>query len=323
MKKTILIVCGPTATGKTDFAVNLAKKVDGELISADSRQIYTHLNITNNLGAIESTGKSQKIKLTKNLSNYDYINLPGHHINGIPIHLVNFLFPDHTFDVFSWKYLCELKIQEIIEKGKVPIIVGGTGLYIDSIIKNYKLQITNLGGRMQEPAVRKSLNKLSLNELQERLSVLNFNIFQSLNNSDKNNKRRLIRLIEKQSDSLQPIVDKSETLDTKHDMLDFKMFYPKFEWEDLKPKLVERVERMFSAGIIEEVQVLLDINLSKNSPGLKTMGASQVVDYLEGKLSLAECKEKIILAHRKYAKRQRTWFEGKGRNYELEIVSFK
>lgn len=271
----LIIICGPTSSGKTNFAIKLAKELNGELVNADSRQIYKYLDI--------GTNKTKDV------------------IDEIPIHLLSFLNPDQRFSVFDFKKLAEETIDSIIAEGKQPILVGGTGLYIDSIVKNYQPEV-NIEGS----AKREALEKLSTEELQAIASDMN--LLESLNESDRQNPRRLIRVIEKGGNQNGSEISKYQ----------IEMYYPKFEWEDLKLKIENRVEQMFLEGIVEETQKVLSMGFPEDSIALQGIGYKEVLRHIHQEIPLSECIELVKIAHRQYAKRQITWFEGTNRAYILK-----
>jgi tRNA dimethylallyltransferase len=285
--KKIVFIGGPTASGKTNIAVEIAKNFNGELINADSRQIYKYLDIGTNKGDI------------KNIDGKNYID-------DIPIHLVSFLEPNIRYNVFDFKQSAINLIEDIINRGKLPIIVGGTGLYIDSIIKNYQLLEGNTN-------LRADLEKMSTSELQTNLEKNFFEEFSKLNNSDKLNPRRLVRLLEKlHSPELNFSNNKIE--------YDYIFIYPEHNLELLLTTIENRVEQMFKNGIVSETKKVLDLGFSKDSVALQGTGYKQVIELLENKISGKKCIELVKTSHKQYAKRQITWFEGKGRNYLLKKV---
>jgi len=279
----VIIVAGPTATGKTETAIKLAKTYNGELINADSRQVYKKLNIGTNKGVL-SFKDSQ------------------YYIEEVPIHLISILEPTERFNLFDFQKLALEKIHDISKRGKIAIVVGGTGLYIDSLIKGYLLKDSNTESRGV-------LNKLSVRELQQKISD---KTLESLNESDRSNPRRLIRVIEK-----------SEHIDFENTDLGLNSFilYPDYKWEELKYKIDQRVDEMFKNGLVEETNNLINEGLSQESDSLKIMGYKQVVQLLNKEIDLNSCIERVKIAHKQYAKRQRTWFEGIGRGYKLNKYS--
>src|SRR5260221_6942110 len=223
--KKIIVIGGPTSSGKTKLAIEIAKKFNGELINADSRQIYKYLDIGTNKG---------------DLRRRDVDVSPSYSIDNIPVHLVSFLNPDERFSVYDYKILAEKTIADILNRGKVPIVVGGTGLYIDAIIKNYELLITDYE---LDPEYRNQLNNLTVKELQIELQAQSPKLLAQLNDSDRNNPRRLIRIIEK-SKSNESKAGKRLSAFVDYDYL---FLYPKYDWEELKSKIENRVEQMFGS----------------------------------------------------------------------------
>ncbi len=314
MKKNVIIVAGPTATGKTNYALKLAKKLNGELINADSMQIYKYLDIGTNKGDVKAANNKKQEENDKRLDE----EIKAYEIGGIPIHLISFLNPDQYFSVFDFKNLALNKINEIFKKNKQPIIVGGTGLYIDSLIRDYKN--TNIS---KNEELRKKIQKLNLNKLQNKLKKINISTFNSLNESDKQNSRRLIRLIEKKiSNSKNDITPKKYSED-KNNKYNYKIYYPIYDWDELKITIEKRAKKMFKDGIVEEVKNVLKKGFKKDCTALNGLGYKEIIKYLNNKVSLNECIELVVTAHKQYARRQRTWFEGKGRGYKLELIKFK
>ena len=305
MTKEILpIICGPTSTGKTIFAIELAKKMNGELISADSRQVYKYLDIATNKGKYEF---SHNINLN---DLKDVFKLPVHKIENTYIHLISFVELDSRFSVYQFQKYTNLLIKDIFKRGKTPIIVGGTGLYIDSIVKGYnipEIDITILDSFLEGE---------SLESLHLMLKILDNNAFLNLNNSDKNNPRRLKMLIFKAGKPINKVVESG-----KKENYNFLMYYPRYNWNELREKIKLRVIKMFEEGLIEEVENILKMGFTEDLQALNTMGYREVVTYLKGVKDEANFKsmvEKIQNSNIKYARRQRTWFEGKNRNYYLQ-----
>ncbi|MBE0573563.1 tRNA (adenosine(37)-N6)-dimethylallyltransferase MiaA [Candidatus Dojkabacteria bacterium] len=282
----IVIIGGLTASGKTALAVKLAKKYNGELINADSRQIYKYLDIGTNKDGIITTEQ-------------------GSFIDKVPIHLVSFLEPNQRYSVYDFKSDAIKHIEDILSRKKLPIIVGGTGLYIDSIIKNYKLETTS------SSAPRAELESKSLPELQQIANQDYPESYLALNKSDQSNKRRLIRLIERQG---------IHNISKEQSQYEYLFLYPKYTWKELLVKIETRVEGMFKEGLVAETKRVLNLGFSKNSVALQGIGYKQVIEYLEGNFNSQKCIDLVKIAHRQYAKRQRTWFEGKSRNYDLNII---
>jgi tRNA dimethylallyltransferase len=295
----IIVIGGPTATGKSELAIKLSKKFPIEIINGDSRQIYKYMDIGTNKDPLElSKLNNQEIYTTQT----------------IPEHIVNIIEPSETFSVYDYQKLANFKIKEILRRGNLPVIVGGTGLYIDSIFNNYKLNKSEA-----DPEFRAELEKRSTHELQELLKVKNAEILAEMNNSDRNNPRRLIRAIEKSAQSFKTPKPSSKKI------YDFTFLYPEYEWESLKTKIIRRVEKMFDSNlehnILTETKNLLELGFKSSDPGLQVMGYKESVSFLQGNLKLNECVETVQAAHINYAKRQRTWFESEKRGYNLLKVN--
>lgn len=229
--KKIIILGGPTATGKTKYAVELAKQLNGELINADSRQLYKYLDIGTNKGEINL--------ITETQSEYE--------TNNIPIHLVNIINPDKRFDLFRFQQLAFKEIENILNREKLPIIVGGTGLYIDSIIKNYELKDID-NNNLINLEIRAKLESLSVTELQNEIFKINNTKPNNLNNSDWNNPRRLIRYIENLDINVNPQQIQAMS------KYNFLFLYPEYNWEELKNRINDRVISMFETGLVKETK---------------------------------------------------------------------
>ena len=293
--KTVLIVGGPTSSGKTSYALKLAKELNGELINADSRQIYKYLNIGTNKGTLN--GDLEKS------------------IDGIPIHLIDFLTPDKRFNVFEWRNAALKVIKEIQFRGNVAIIVGGTGLYIDSLIKEYKFD-NNYSVSTDQKSLLKDLDTSNLIMLQNHFKQHLPSVWASLNYSDQNNLRRLQRLVEKFQEEPKVLKETFETIS------DYVFYYPKYDWEELKQRINTRVEEMFNDGLVEETRNILRLGFDKDCLGLQIMGYKEVIRYLSEEITFDTCKELVKISHRQYARRQRTWFEGDRRKYNLVLENF-
>jgi len=300
MIKTV-IIAGPTATGKTALAIELAKKTKGVIINADSRQVYLGLDIGTNKGEIKENGNDIVIN-GKAIKGFDLEQ------SGITGYLFNILSPDQAMDLFTFQQLTYELLGYFDNNGVPVFLTGGTGLYLDSIIKGYELSKTN-----KDMGLRQELGMLNLSALQKKLSELDEGIYLNLNNSDRNNPRRLVRLIEK---ALSPILPLSSNM-----IVDSLIIYPKYDRIKLYGKIDKRVAEMIEAGLIKEVEGIRKSGF-KDAIALQGMGYREVNDYLDGNISLDDCAKLIKTAHRNYAKRQITWFEAPGRNYELHRFDF-
>jgi len=280
----IVIITGQTATGKTTYALNLAKKENGELINCDSRQIYKHLDII--------TGKDKPESVKINL--YDVID------------------PNEYFSSFDYVKFALPTIKKILNENKTSIIIGGTYLYLKHLLYNIETEniVPNWG-------LRKELATKTVQELQDILKKINVQLFNRLNNSDRNNPQRLIRKIEISQTSFQPsrlelednkkiiIADK---LGVKNINVEFIGLYFK-DKNKLKEKIIKRVEDRLNEGAINEVKNLLKMGYKENDPGLKTIGYQQIIKFLNGKISKEKAIEEWINKEVQYAKRQYTFMK--------------
>lgn len=280
----IVVICGPTSSGKTSLSLKLASAIDAELISSDSRQVYRTLDIGTNKG-----------NLTQSQGQYL--------LEGIPLHLVNLRNPNESYNVFDFKNDFDLKSKEIASRGKNIILVGGTGLYIDAVYRNYQLS----------DSIENKYSELGINELRKLYVEKYPDAFEQLNYSDQNNPRRLSMHLSKLDVGIELKANqKSE--------LDFIFIYPNFEREEIKAKIDARVDEMFKEGLVDETKNALE-KYGSNCVALQGIGYKEVVEFINGKYSEEECVKLVKYAHNQYAKRQITWFEGAGRAYPLNRVN--
>ncbi len=275
-KSLVLVILGPTASGKTKLAVSLADKYKGEIVSADSRQVYKGMDI--------GTGKD--------LKEYKIGN------KKIPYHLIDEVSPKTNFNLAKYQKKAINAIFDIIKRKKLPILVGGSGLYLQAVVDNYQLSEAKPNKERRE-----YLESLSLNNLYSHLKKLKAKFAQSLNNSDKNNKRRLIRYIE--------IIENGESITKKnHDLFEFLIIGLKPEKEILKKKIKKRLkERLEKESMIEEVKELKKQGISWKR--LKDLGLEYryISQYLLEEISYEDMEEKLYLAICQFAKRQNSWFK--------------
>lgn len=264
-KGPIIIIAGPTASGKSNIAIKVAKKVNGYIINADSRQLYKELNIG-----------TAKPKFDKKISEGVYM------LDGIKHILYDFVDPKEKFSIFEYQNLVNTYLNN--EKG-IPILVGGTGLYIDSVIFNYKLKRKNSSTNL------KDMNIVQLQEVAK-------DYLSDMNESDRNNRHRLIRTIER-----------GTTTKERGKELNGIYFVIDIEKEILKKKVKERIERMFKEGLLEENSSLLNKGYTYEHKGMNSIGYIEFKEYYEKKISIEDVKEEIFKNTMKYIKRQRTWFK--------------
>lgn len=305
----VIIVAGPTASGKTDFAIKLAQEFNGELINADSRQIYNGLDIGTNKGILTATNEHAFVA-GKDFQAYELEH------SGILGWMFNFLNPNERFTVSEFYDFALALIDLITASGKLPIIVGGTGLYIDALLKNYRM-----GEVLPNEALRKELSTLSAGELFARLEKVDLAKANSLNNSDKHNPRRLMRAIEI-AESQNVSRSEANPANTQIPNNEYLMFYPEISKEELYAKIDKRVPEMYSGGIISETKVAI-LQGFEATEILNGIGYIDVKKLLKNEISEAEAISATQQGHRNYAKRQITWFEGAGRAYDLHKLNFK
>ena len=270
----LIVILGPTASGKTDLAIRLAKKFSGEIVSADSRQVYKEMDI----GTAKPEKKERK---------------------AIPHYLIDIIKPTQEFNVAIFKKLAVEAIKKIQKNGKIPFLVGGTGLYIKAIIDNIKFPNV-----LPKKSLRKTLERKSEKEL--------FKIYKKLDPRgakiiDRKNKRRLIRAIEVSKITKKPFWQQREKGEPIFNPLIIGVKLPK---EELKKRVKTRVEKMFKSGLGNEVKKLTK-KYSWNISPLQTIGYQEWKEYFTKKPAITkkELKEKIKLHTIQFTKRQMTWFK--------------
>lgn len=272
-KKPLIVLLGPTASGKTALSLKIAAEFNCEIISADSRQVYKHMDV--------GTDK-----------------IPAEKRQGIPHYLIDVADPSERFTVADFKRLAEEKIEDILERGKIPFIVGGTGLYIDVLTKNFSLPPENKKLRAQ---LEKELEKYGKDFLYNKLKKLD------PKNAEKihpNNARYVIRAIEIFMATKSPKNDRCA--EPKYEILQFGLNLPR---EKLFERIETRVDEQLKRGLIEETKHLLKMGYDKILPSMSSLGYKEIIKYLDGELTLEETAELLKKNTRNYAKRQITWFK--------------
>jgi len=270
-KKKLIVILGPTASGKTNLAIGLAKKFNGEIVSADSRQIYKEMNI--------GTNKPTKEELKE-----------------IPHHLIDIIKPDKEFNVVLYKDLAIKAIEKIRKKKKLPFLVGGTGLYIWAVVENIDFPRVP-----PNKSLRKKLEKKTTKELFEIYKKLDP---QGAKMIEKENKRRLIRAIEVCRATKSSFWEERKKKPPLFEVLEIGIKLPK---KELEKRIEKRTIKMIKDGLEKEAQSLF--KKYKGHPSLETIGYQEWKDYFEGKIDKAEVIRRIIKNTKKYAKRQMTWFK--------------
>lgn len=274
-KPKVLVILGPTASGKTKLGVDLARKFNGEIISADSRQVFRGMDI--------GTGKD--------LEEY------GKGKTKVKYNLISIADPKEDFDLAKYQKLAFKAIENILKRKKLPIIVGGSGLYLQAIVDNYDLSSAG-----PDRAKRDELEKLGAPELFKQLKKLKPDFAKKLNNSDKNNPRRLARYLE--------IVESGGAIDRRlNSPYEFLILGLDFPNEVLRSRVSYRLLKRFEEGMIAEVQDLKKTGLSNER--LESFGLEYryINRHLNGELSYPEMIYELEIASYRFAKRQKTWFK--------------
>jgi tRNA dimethylallyltransferase len=284
----IITIVGPTASGKTDLAAKIAKKYDGEIISADSRQIYRGMDI--------GTAKPPRDK------NPHYSLLNTHYYSeGIPHHLINIKNPNQSYTVAQYKKDAIRVIKKILADGKLPILVGGTGLYIKAVVENLIIPEVK-----PNPRLRKKLEqKLQKNGLESLYRELVERDPEAAYIVDRHNPRRVIRALEITLATNMPFSVQRKQGQKLFDALKIGLNPPK---EKLKSKIEKRVDLMLRAGLLKETKQLMK-KYGPNLPAFDAIGYREIINYLQGKISLPETVDLIKKNTWHYAKRQLTWFK--------------
>lgn len=287
--KKIIVVCGPTASGKTALSVELAKIYGGEIISADSMQIYTDMDIA----SAKATPEEQQ---------------------GIPHHLMGFLDPSESFSVADYVKLCKEKADDIILRGKMPIICGGTGLYISSFVDNLIFDESGQDYEFREE-MRKFAEENGAKALLEKLREIDPETAQTLH---ENNIGRIIRALEVYKTTGHTISEAKRNSRREPSPYEFIMiFLDLADRELLKDRINRRVDDMIKRGLLEEARACF---MQKDRPtAAQAIGIKELYPYIRNEKTLDECIEEIKLRTRQYAKRQLTWFRRDSRMNRLVI----
>ena len=292
-KPKVIVICGPTASGKTALSIELAKKINGEIISSDSMQIYKDMDI--------GTAKPTKQEMQE-----------------IKHYLLDFVEPDQRYSVAQFKKDAEKAIEEILAKNKVPIIVGGTGLYVDSLIYGIEYQEIELDKKYREELEERA-QKEGLETLYEQAKKIDS---QAIEKISANDKKRILRILEIYH-STGKTKTQQEIESRKNEVkYDYKVFALNIEREKLYERINKRVDIMIKQGLIQEVENLCS-KYTEFPTAMQGLGYKEVVEYLQGKISEQEMIEKIKMETRRYAKRQLTWFRKNKQTIWLDATKGK
>lgn len=288
MERQVVVISGPTCSGKTALAIKLAKLINGEIISADSRQVYKYLDI----GTAKPT--KQELDLVKH-------------------HLVDFLYPDEDYNASMFEQDALKIIEDLFNKNKVPIVVGGSGLYIKALTEGI-FECVGSDTQVRELLKKKEL-ELGIEALYNELKIVDP---ESASKMLLSNKKRIYRALEvfyltgKTISSLQKEFIRNYNLN-------FIQFMLNYNREQLYTRIEARTEKMISNGLVNEVKKIIELGYHKNLNSLNTVGYKEIFDYLDNKTDLETAKELIKRNTRRYAKRQFTWFNAQKNLIKLNI----
>ncbi|TFZ39791.1 tRNA (adenosine(37)-N6)-dimethylallyltransferase MiaA [Soehngenia longivitae] len=293
MNNNLIVIAGPTGVGKTDLSICVADKINGEIISADSRQIYRYMDI--------GTAKVEK----------EYRDKIKHH-------MIDIVDPNEEFSVSDFKKITMEIIDDINKKGKIPLLVGGTGLYINSIV--YDIDFTNVASNKE---IREYYESISLKKgkqyLYELLLERDYETARKLNINDT---KRIIRALEVYDVTKTPMSKQNKDFRKPSTKYNLSMYLLYMDRNKLYDRINARVDKMIEDGLINEVETLLKLGYEKSLNSMQGIGYKEIVDYLENKISLDEAVELIKKRSRNYAKRQLTWFKRDERYRWINLDEF-
>ena len=278
-RKKVLVITGPTATGKTALSVLLAQRLNGEIISADSMQVYRGMDIG-----------TAKVTLDE--------------MQGVPHHLIDAADPSENYSVARWVEAAAAAAEDIFARGKVPILAGGTNLYIDSLLSGRDFAESGGGSELRD-ALSAEYDRMGGEAFREKLREVDPDRAALLHPSDK---KRLVRALEVWKLTGETITahdERTRALPPRWDSLRVALSYE--NREDLYARIDRRVDEMFAAGLADEVRGLLAAGLSPDSTAMQAIGYKEVVAFLSGDCTETEAAEAVKLNSRRYAKRQLTW----------------
>lgn len=279
-KKPLIAIVGPTASGKTALSVELALKIDGCIVSADSMQVYRHMDI----GTAKPTMEERK---------------------GVSHYLMDCIMPNTDFNVAIYSKMAHEAIEKILSEKKMPILVGGTGLYVDNIIQNIKLTEMKT-----DYILRNFLEKTAMQKGNEHLhSILSEVDMEAALRIHPNNVKRVIRALEVYYSTGKTITEQQENSKKGENPYDTIVFMPAWERDELYERIDRRVDMMFESGLVKEVSTLMEYGYTKDLNSMQGIGYKEVFEYLEGNITYDALVELIKKNSRNFAKRQMIWFK--------------
>ena len=279
MKKPLIILTGPTAVGKTKLSVALAKRIGGEIISADSMQVYRHMDI----GSAKVTEQEMQ---------------------GVRHHLIDCLEPSEPFHVVAFQAMAKAALEEIYSRGRIPVIAGGTGFYIQSVLYDI-----HFGESSEDPELRRRLEKLAQEEgpeaLHQKLEAVDPEAAAAIHPS---NIKRTIRALEYHAQTGGRISEHNAGEQLRESPYNFIYLVLNMERALLYERINARVDEMFAAGLPDEVRRLKEMGYDRSFVSMQGIGYKELFAWLDGECTLEEAREQVKLATRHFAKRQLTWF---------------
>ena len=278
MKQPLIIITGPTAVGKTEASILLAKKINGEIISADSMQVYKGMDI--------GTAKITKDEMM-----------------GVPHHLIDILSPQQEFNVYTFQQLAKVAADDICSRGKIPILTGGTGFYIQALLYGISFKEEENTYRLELEKILQEKGNLYLHSMLKELDPVSADIIHP------NNVKRVIRALEFYQETGEPISKHNETERQKESQFQSVYFVLHMPREQLYERINIRVDKMLEDGLIKEVLSLKEMGIKKNMTSMQGIGYKEVLDYLNGETSYEDMVYLLKRDTRHFAKRQLTWFK--------------
>ncbi len=277
-KEKVIVICGPTASGKTAMSIELAKKINGEIVSCDSMQIYKEMDI----GTAKPTREEMQ---------------------GVKHYMIDIISPDKRYSVADYKRDAKTAIREILKKGKTPIVVGGTGLYVDSLIYEIEYQDIKFDEEYRKK-LEKQAKENGLNTLYEEAKKIDPEAILKISPNDQ---KRILRILEIYHATGMTKTEQEKKSREKEPEFDYKVYALNMPREKLYERINLRVDLMIKQGLIKEVEEIYH-KYSEFPTAMQGLGYKEVVEYLKGNLTKEEMIEKIKQETRRYAKRQMTWF---------------
>ena len=275
----VIVIAGPTASGKTSLGVELAKRINGEVVSCDSMQIYKDMSIGTAKPTVEE-------------------------MDGVPHYLIDFVSPGERYSVADFKRDAEEKIEFILSRGKVPILVGGTGLYIDTLVYGIEYPEVELDQEYRDELMRIADSDEGLAGLYERAKEIDSEAALKVSPNDK---KRIVRILELYHSTGKTKTELERISRNNGVKYDYRVFAINMDRQKLYDRINLRVDMMIDQGLIDEVKAVVD-KYDHFPTAMQGLGYKEVVEYLDGVFTKEEMIEKIKQETRRYAKRQLTWF---------------